>query len=219
MSLTIDQVIAKVDQQEDPTIGIVQDGNIYYFVLNNKNDWLFNTNSLNAMEKTLDELEQSLVEGEPGVLVTVSAGKRKWSTGFDLKFWEESWLINQASSFSQLQGVLRRIITFPLPTLAVISGHCFAGGLFMALCHDRRIMINNPQFKVCLSELNIGMPFMQVVVVLLRDTLTPQANRVMQLGVPFTPEQALGQRAIHGLYKDNGDAEVQVQLFEKQFSR
>lgn len=35
--------------------------------------------------------------------------------------------------------LLSRIITFPLTTIAAINGHCFAGGLCLALACDWRI--------------------------------------------------------------------------------
>jgi enoyl-CoA hydratase/carnithine racemase len=35
-----------------------------------------------------------------------------------------------------LQHLLARILTFPLPTMAVINGHTFAGGLLWGIAHD-----------------------------------------------------------------------------------
>ena len=66
-----------------------------------------------------------------------------------------------------------------MPTLAIISGHCYAGGLLLALCHDKRIVLNNPKVKVCLSEINLGMAFIVANTRLLRATLKPQTNRHM----------------------------------------
>lgn len=42
--------------------------------------------------------------------------------------------------------LLSRIITFPLTTIAAINGHCFAGGLCLALACDWRICRASSRF-------------------------------------------------------------------------
>uniref|UniRef100_A0A6B2LH24 Enoyl-CoA hydratase n=1 Tax=Arcella intermedia TaxID=1963864 RepID=A0A6B2LH24_9EUKA len=36
--------------------------------------------------------------------------------------------------------LLRTILTFPIPTIAVLNGHAFGAGAMLALCHDYRYM-------------------------------------------------------------------------------
>ena len=74
--------------------------------------------------------------------------------------------------------MLARFITFPMPTLAVMNGHTYAGGVFFALCHDVRIMsIESPRFRVCLSEINMGTTIPNPGVKLMELTCTSEANR------------------------------------------
>ena len=54
MPLTIAEVVAKVDAQTDPLIGVVQDGEIYYLVLNNKKDWKFTDVSIRQIGSLID---------------------------------------------------------------------------------------------------------------------------------------------------------------------
>lgn len=56
-----------------------------------------------------------------------------------------------------MQLIFARFLSLPIPTLCVISGHCYAGGLFLALCHDFRIM-RSGSGRLCLSEINVGLP-------------------------------------------------------------
>ena len=55
-----------------------------------------------------------------------------------------------------MQGLLSRMLTFPVPTIAVLKGHVYAGGLILALCSDFRVM-KADSGKICLSELAVGL--------------------------------------------------------------
>ena len=160
-ALTFAQVVDIVNKQEDPTIGHVRDGDINYLVLNAPSqgkkggDFLFNDESMDKLEKMLDHLEQNIPEG-PACLVTIATGKTKFSTGFDLAYWKAD-ASNSMMTIARLQKILPRVISLPYPTMAVINGHAFAGGLLFVLCHDFRIMTSNEKPKLCLSEINLGL--------------------------------------------------------------
>ena len=51
--------------------------------------------------------------------------------------------------------MLIKLLTIGLPSLCVIVGHAYAGGLIFSLMHDRRIM-KNKSGKLCLSEIHAG---------------------------------------------------------------
>jgi enoyl-CoA hydratase/carnithine racemase len=55
-----------------------------------------------------------------------------------------------------LYGLWHRLLTFPMPTVALLNGHTFAGGLMVAMMHDYRIM-NPHKGYLCLNELELGM--------------------------------------------------------------
>jgi len=43
-----------------------------------------------------------------------------------------------------------------VPSLCILNGHTYAGGLILAMCHDFRTM-HETGGKLCLSEINVGL--------------------------------------------------------------
>ncbi|XP_021352905.1 enoyl-CoA delta isomerase 1, peroxisomal-like [Mizuhopecten yessoensis] len=91
----------------------------------------------------LDSLNQALNEVERNTdckaLITTGEGKF-YSNGIDL-----DWIMSQDSETvvrfdKALENTMWRIMHFPLPTVAAINGHAFAGGAFLAMSHDYRVM-------------------------------------------------------------------------------
>ena len=80
MSLSLQEVFAKVNAQKDPTVGYVFDAPIHYVVLNN-GDNAFNMEIIDKVENVYEQIEKT--KG-PGVVVTIGSDKKFFSTGFDL---------------------------------------------------------------------------------------------------------------------------------------
>ena len=53
--------------------------------------------------------------------------------------------------------VFKKLILLNVPTLCLMNGKTYAGGLFLSLCHDFRIMVSDG--KICLNEVSIGAGF------------------------------------------------------------
>lgn len=120
-----------------------------------ENRW--NTTFVRALDSALDEVEAS--EG-PAALVTRSSDAKFYSNGLDL-----DWVMapddhpeggDRTSFGPEFMSLMARIMTLPIPTLAVINGHCFGAGFMSALCHDVRLARSDRGF-MCANELAIGM--------------------------------------------------------------
>jgi Delta3-Delta2-enoyl-CoA isomerase len=111
-------------------------------------------------------------------LVTTGAGKF-FSNGLDL----ETLTAGGDTMFDYLadcHALLARVLAFPLPTVAAINGHAFAGGGMLALCHDQRVMRSDRGF-FCLPEIDLSLPFSPGMHGLITSTLPPTTAREAML--------------------------------------
>ena len=63
------------------------------------------------------------------------------------------------------------ICRFPMPTIALVNGHAFAGGFMVAMYHDYRIF-NPSRGFLCLNELDLGMPLQPPMSSIFRQKIT-----------------------------------------------
>lgn len=89
---------------------------------------------------------------------------------------------------------------FPMPTMALINGHAFAGGLMTAMMHDYRIFNPHRGF-VCLNELDFGAPMGPPMSSIFRQKLpSPATYRTMILeSKRFNALEALKEGIVDGL--------------------
>ena len=113
----------------------VYDAPIHYIVLIQDD----NTVTIPWMEEYMALLDKIEATTGPGILVTIGVGKKHFSTGFDLPTW-----IGEPETYYPSMELLRvlmdRLIRLSMPSLCVFNGNAMAGGYFMGLCHDFRLM-------------------------------------------------------------------------------
>jgi enoyl-CoA hydratase/carnithine racemase len=134
--------------------------------------------------EALAELEVALAEATaiegPAALVTTAEGKI-FSNGLEL----ELLLAPDGSGVdyvARVERLLAALLCLPLPTVAAVGGHAFAGGAMLALCHDARVMRADRGY-FCLPEVDLGLPFTPGMTALLRARLPiPTVHDAMVLG-------------------------------------
>jgi len=114
----------------------------------------FNPHFVAAWNAALDEVEASSGDA---ALVTVGGEEKFFSNGLDL-----DWLTGPGAAESGIFlptfiRLLGRIFAFPIPTVAAVNGHAFAGGGMLALAHDFRVMRADRGY-FCLNEIDLRMP-------------------------------------------------------------
>lgn len=67
-----------------------------------------------------------------------------------------------------------------MPTVALLNGHTFAGGLMLAISHDYRLA-PSPRGFLCLNELLFGAPLKPAMAALFRTKLSPASYRALAL--------------------------------------
>ena len=133
------------------------DGNIAILTMNNGEN-RFNFDSIHAFGSVLNEIE---AQKQVNALVVTSGHEKIWSNGIDLDWLlpavqkEGEGLMNRF--LAELFGLFRRVLTFPMPTIAAINGHAFAGGAFLGFAHDFRFMRADRGW-ICMPEVDLGIP-------------------------------------------------------------
>ncbi|MEU5879607.1 enoyl-CoA hydratase/isomerase family protein [Spirillospora sp. NPDC047279] len=165
-------------------IDLQRDGDVFVLRFDDGEN-RFSPGFLDAVGDALDTVEKN--DG-PGALVTSGTGKF-YSNGLDL-----DWLSANQDRFEdylkQVNAMYARFLSLPLPTVAAINGHAFAGGGMLALAHDFSVMRTDRGY-FCLPEVDLGMSFTPGMSALIQSRLTaPVAHEAMISGRRYAAEQA-----------------------------
>ncbi len=131
----------------------------------------FNPTFLHSFLSVLDAIENQT--GATSLVLT-SSHEKIFSNGIDL-----AWLVpiiqkgdveGAKSFFYLLNRLFKRIVTYPLLTVAAISGHAFAGGAILCCAVDFRFMRSDRGY-FCFPEINLGIPFLPGMNALLKKAI------------------------------------------------
>ncbi|MGQ0467242.1 MAG: enoyl-CoA hydratase/isomerase family protein [Sporichthyaceae bacterium] len=144
----------------------------------------FNDDSVAALAACFDE-----ILANAKAMVTV-ADSKIWSNGLDV-----DWLLanpdRAGGAIQRAEQLFGRIMAAPIPTVAALGGHVFAGGVFLAMAHDVRIMRADRGF-ICLPEVDMGVVFTRGMIAQLQATMTPAtAHKAMVFGHRFAAAEAV----------------------------
>ncbi|KAG0143395.1 hypothetical protein CROQUDRAFT_661291 [Cronartium quercuum f. sp. fusiforme G11] len=119
---------------------------------------------------------------QPGQYALVTCGNlvnnKFYSNGLDLKqaFADDGFFQHV------LNRMYSKILSFPMPTIAALNGHAFAGGFSLALSHDFRIMKDNEQkgtALMCMNEIEFGATVPRGLLALL-EAKFPNKNEIQR---------------------------------------
>ena len=146
----------------------------------NDNENRFNPDFLQTFLDVLDRVENTTATR---TLVVRSAHEKIFSNGIDLE-----WLVPTLHAqnldaakdfFYLLNRLFKRIVTFPLITVAAINGHAFAGGAILCCAFDFRFMRSDRGF-FCFPEVDLGIPFLPGMNAMLKKALPMYIVEEMQ---------------------------------------
>ncbi|KAK0848125.1 hypothetical protein LTR48_006103 [Friedmanniomyces endolithicus] len=113
---------------------------------------------------------------DAGVVITTSGIEKFYSNGLDL----EHASFTPGFFPDALYALWRRLLTYPMPTIALLNGHAFAGALMLAMMHDYRMM-NPHKGYVCLNEVELGVPLRPPMTSIFRQKVSAQTYRKLVL--------------------------------------
>jgi len=152
-----------------PSIDWTVDENIAVITMN-RGENRFNLAFCSEMMAALDAIEK---KDQVSALVVTASDAKIWSNGMDL-----DWLVPaiakkdpDVEKFFTLQDkLMKRMLFYPMITVAAISGHAFASGAIFACCFDFRFMCSDRGF-LCFPEIDLNIPFLPYMTALVKKIL------------------------------------------------
>ncbi len=146
--------------------------------------------ALNALNRDMvDEMDRLVDEAMqvPGIRVLVFYSPDNFAAGADIK--DMAVCDEEGAKAFLFTPTYNKIQALPIPTIAVIEGYAFGGGLELALRCDFRIAAKNA--KMGLTELNLGiMPGAGGTVMLARLIGKPKAKEMIYMSRIYSGEEA-----------------------------
>lgn len=173
----------------------------------------FNPEFLAAFLGVLDQIEENT---EASTMLVHSSHEKIFSNGIDLEWLvqvlQRSDLAEAKRFFYQLNALLKRLVTYPLISIAAINGHAFAGGAILSCAFDLRFMRSDRGY-LCLPEIDLGMPFLPGMNAILRSAIPETIMREMQLtGIRLTAEMCQAHGIVKGAVPNDALMDTALQF-------
>ncbi|CAM6033465.1 unnamed protein product [Sphagnum compactum] len=171
--------------------------NVYLLTLTGDGEHRFTPSYISEILAALDEVEK---DPQAAALVTTGEG-RFYSNGLSLS------LVNKTSRenlelLDTFHDLLKKMLTYPVPTVAAVSGHAVAGGCMFALAHDYSVMRSDKGYMF-LSEVDIGLSFTPGMLALIACKLPVRTYHIAALlGHRYTGKTAEEAGMVHAARPD-----------------
>ncbi|KAI0671547.1 ClpP/crotonase [Trametes maxima] len=108
--------------------------------------------------------------------------------------------------------LLHRLLTFPIPTIAAVNGHAFAGGMALAMTCDYRVMTDGSKRNawLCMNEIHFGatLPLSLAAVLRAKAPNAQVLQKIVLEGYRFTPQEALSVGLVDRIVAGNTEVVV-----------
>jgi len=139
-----------------------------------------------AVSLFLKYLDQAEKDDDVRAVLVTGAGDRAFCTGAQLG---DGMSADGKKVFGEYARLLKRIATFPKPTLARVKGFCLAGGMGFMLACDIVIASEDSMFGT--PEVNVGLWPMMIGALIFRNVPRKKAMEMIMLGERISADAAL----------------------------
>ena len=173
----------------------------------------------------LAEFHQHLdqIEADQSIksIILTSASEKNWSLGIDLAWMSQPTNTPEVISgfMTELAGLLKRLVTLPMPIIAALNGHTYGNGSVLACACDFRFMKSDKGF-FCFPEVDVLVPFVPSMFPLINKAI-PQTffNRLAMTGQRVGAQELLDNQVVEAIFANEGELQAGVLEFAKTFNK
>lgn len=151
---------------------------------------------LNALTASMwqgvtDAVLAGLADASVRVMVVRGAGEKSFTAGADISEFDTARTGDAAKLYDEINDrCYQTLMACEKPTIAMIHGYCFGGGLELAACCDLRLAARGATFSVPAAKLGLGYNARWIRPML--ASLSPARTKEMLFtGMRYTAEEAL----------------------------
>jgi len=157
------------------------------------------------MGKSMDQTES---DGAKALVITGRPGF--FSGGLDLKLLPTLSASELGDFLITFARTMLRVFSFPVPTIAAITGHAIAGGAMLAFACDRRFALDGP-YRIQMNETLIGIPLPSWMFLIARSAIPSRCrNEALLYARAYSPNEALERGILDALAPEANSLAAQV---------
>lgn len=178
-----------------------------YHIENNRATIAMDDGKANAMDfNYFEEMNSALaeIESSESQVLIIKGRQGFFSGGLDVKLMSTLAPHDIDKLAEIFARTILRVFLYPMPTIAVCTGHAIAGGGILAFACDRRYVING-NYRIQMNETVIGIPLPSWMLLIGQSAIPPGLRAEALLHAKaYTPKEAHDAGIFHGLI-DNGE--------------
>ena len=142
-------------------------------------------------QRMLDILDMVEADCGKGAALILTGDDKFFCNGLNLEVVTQLAPEEMVLFASRMAEIHKRFLVLPCPTIAAVNGHAFAGGAFMALSCDYRIMREDRGW-FSVSEVDVGVPIPAPMMGILQGKLPANTARdAVLIGKRYTADEAI----------------------------
>ena len=177
-----------------------------------------NAMTLEMWRQLPDRIEAAVADPAVRAIVVTGAGERAFCSGADISQFGRNRADPQAAAVydEAVSHAIERLRGARKPTIALIRGICFGGGLEIALCCDLRLASSEARCRVPAARLGLGYACHNVALLVERLGAGVTAEILFTAEV-YCAERARSARIVHQVFPE-ADSAAQAEAYLDRIS-